>query len=398
MEALMFLIRLLRNLLGYVDFKVDGGNPEKFLNLTARAGVTLWNLRREGSALCASTLKTNCKKLPPQAARAGVELTITEKKGLPVMFERHRGRWGFLAGAVLFAVIIVYFSGFVWSVEISGNSAVSTRDIQYALNGLGLSPGVRMDTFNAKNLEQQALMELPGLSWMHINLDGSVAKVEVGERTQEPEIVADDRPCNIKASQTGQIIRIQVYEGVTALKVNDTVRQGELLVSGVVEEPKTCITRYLHARASVIALTKHKLTVTVPYNSTQMQDTGKTVKKYTLNFLNLQIPLYRAEPDGSYRRMVYKSPLTIFGARLPVSLKTTVFYEYRNTPVILSKQQAFAKAEALIAQKEKTELSGVKVKNKTYAKKAGGNVLTLTGDYDCEEDIGVTQEVTFGVK
>jgi similar to stage IV sporulation protein len=398
MEALMFLTRLLQILLGYVIFKVEGGNKEKFLNLSARAGVRLWNLHHDGLAFCASTLASNYKKLLPEAKKAGVCLSIISKKGVPVAFERHHKRLGFLAGFAVFIALIIYFSGYVWTVEISGNKAVSSREIQYALSDLGFSAGVRRDTFNLKNLEQQALMKLPGLSYMHINLDGSVAKVIVGERSQRPEIVPDDRPCNIKASQTGQIINMKVYQGVTTLKKNDVVQKDELLVSGVVEEPKSGITRYLHARAEIIALTKHQLVVKVPYKTTEMQDTGKVVKNYALNILNLQIPFYRSEPQGDYRRMVYKNPLIIGGVELPVSTSVTVFYEYHETPVVLSKQQAAQKAKALMTQKENTELSSVTVKRKTYTQKADSSSFTLTGNYECEEDIALTQEVRFGQK
>lgn len=391
----MFFVRLIQKVLGYINFKIEGGNLEKFLNLTARAGITLWNLGRDGATLYASALEKNLKILTEQAKKAGASFTVISIKGLPVKFERHKGRIGFIVGAVIFIVILFYFSGFIWSVEITGNSTVSTADIEYTLSELGLSPGVRKNSFNSKSLEQQALMKLPELSWMHINLDGSVAKVEVGERTQEPEIVADDRPCNIKASQTGQILSIQVYEGVTELKVNDTVKKGELLVSGVIEEPKTQITRYVHARAKVIARTEHQLTVTVPYKTIKTEDTGKVVKKYALDIMNAEIPFYRSEPQGNYRRLVYKSPLTIFGVQFPIAWKTTVFCEYVNTPVTLTKPQALQKAKELLAQKEKTELSGVTIKSKQYSQDAGRNVLTLKGDYVCEEDIGVMQEISF---
>jgi similar to stage IV sporulation protein len=393
----MLITRFLRIICGYVDFKADGGNTEKFLNLSARAGITLWDIHRSGTALCAKTILSNFKKLSEPAKKAGVRLEVIGKKGLPLIFKRHRGRWGFICGAALFVGIMFYFSGYIWSIEITGNKIVETREIQYTLSELGLCPGVRLGSLDTNEVEQQALLKLPELSWMHINLDGTTAKVEVGERSERPELVADDRPCNIKASQTGQIISINVYQGKAVLKKNDTVQQGELLVSGVVEEPKTLVTRYLHARAKVIARTKHELTVDVPYNTTKMVDTGKVAKRYTLNFLNVQIPFYRSEPQGNYRRMVYKSPLTIFGFELPISLKTEVFCEYVTSPCVLTKKQAEQKAKELIAQKEKTELSSVKVKSKKYTiKENAKRSLTITGNYDCEEDIAVQQEIIFG--
>jgi similar to stage IV sporulation protein len=235
----MFLTRFIQLLLGYVRFMVDGGNPEKFLNLTAREGITLWNLKREGTSLSGSTLALNYKKLLPEAEKAGVHIRVTARRGIPIRIHRHRKRIGFIAGVALFFAMLWYFSGFVWAVDINGNSVVATNEIMYTLSDLGLRPGIRADTVNLKNVEQRALILLPDLSWMHINLNGGTAQVAVGERSFRPEIVPDNRPCNVKATQTGQIISIQVYQGVTTLKAGDTVLKGGLIVSGIVQEPKT---------------------------------------------------------------------------------------------------------------------------------------------------------------
>lgn len=391
----MFLTRILQMLLGSVEFSVEGGSPEKFLNLAARAGVPMWNLRRVNGAIRGRTLRANFKRLSPLAQKAGVRLAVVAQKGLPVIFVRHKGRWGFLFGVVIFFAIIVYFSGFVWTVEITGNKAVSTREIKYVLSDLGLYPGVRMDAFNHKVLAQKALNELPGLSFMHINLDGSVARVEVGERARQPEIVPDDRPCNIRAAQTGQIIGLEVRDGVAKLKLHDTVQKGELIVSGVVEEPKTLITRYVHADAKAIARTRRQLSVTVRYKTTALRDTGKTVRRLRLNFLSLQIPFYLSVPQGDgWRRMAYKSPLVILGRELPVSFTTAVFYRCERVPVTLSKSQAQEKAKTLLKRQESIEFAGAVIKSRQWAFKAGPDALTLTGSYICEENIAVCQEIT----
>jgi similar to stage IV sporulation protein len=395
----MFLTRLLQMLLGYCVFTVEGGSPERFLNLAAHAGISMWNLRRvndglRGCAMQGCTLHRNYKRLSPYTQKTGVRLTLTAQKGLPFVFARHQGRWGFLFGFAMFLAIIVYFSGYIWSIEISGNRAVSTREIQYVLSDLGLSPGVRMDDFDSKTLEQKALLKLPGLSFMHINLDGSVARVEVGERARQPEIVPDDRPCNIRASETGQLVGLEVYKGVAMRKIHDTVLKGELVVSGVVEEPKTLVTLFVHAEAKVIARTRRQLSVTVKYKTTALQDTGKIVKCSRLNFLSLQIPFYFKEPQGSWRRMVYKNPLTVLGKELPVSVTTAVFYSCKRVPVMLTRQQAEKKAKTLLTRQEKTEFAGAAIIKRKWGLKAGPDAITLTGSYICEENIALSQEIT----
>lgn len=388
----MFLTRLFQLILGYLRFKVDGGSPEKFLNLTAKEGITLWNIKRDGSGICANTLISNYKKLMPAAERSGVRIFVLKRTGLPVKLEKHRRRYGFAAGTVFFILMLWYFSGFVWNVQIVGNSKVETREIQYTLSDLGLKPGIRAGSINITKVEQEALIMLPDLSWMHINLDGGTAEVKVGERSQRPEIVPDNLPCNVKASETGQIIQIQVHQGKAAVKAGDTVLKGGLIASGVILEEKSGITRYVHARAAAIARTKHKLSVTVPFKTTEKVNTGKIIKKYKLNFIGLEIPFYRNVPAGSFNRTVYKNMFTVGSVQFPVGITTYVFTEYREAPVVLTKKQAEAKAKALIAEKEKTELSNAKIAKKAYNEKCDSAGITFMGAYDCEENVAYEEE------
>ena len=63
-------------------------------------------------------------------------------------------------------------------------------------------------------LEQAAMVKLKDVSWMSINLQGSVASVELKERDVPPEAVPMTEPCNLKASYPGQVVRLEVISGV----------------------------------------------------------------------------------------------------------------------------------------------------------------------------------------
>lgn len=392
----MFFIRLIQMFLGYTNFRAYGARCEKFLNLAAKSGILLWNLKRDETDLIGCVLSSKYKELIKIAAKSGVAVTAEKRKGLPAYLGKLKRRLGFVVGAALFAAVMIYFSGFVWSVKVTGNSTVSTREIMYALDDLGLSPGIRKNTFDRKSIEQQATLKIPELSWLHINLNGCVATVKVGERSKRPEEVPYSKPCNIKALETGQIIKIEVYEGRAVLKKGDTVKKNELIVSGVMEEPQTTITRYVHAEAKVIAETSHRISVTVPLENTVIKDTENEIKKYSIDFLNISAPLYFNIPHGSYRRLVYKSPLVIAGNKLPISFRTTVFSEYKTGKVLLSREQALKKAKNELTTKEKSEFSGMTVKSRVYRRKNSSNCVTVTGDYKCEENIAVSSEVKIG--
>lgn len=393
----MFFTTILHKLRGCIDIKIEGGLPEKFINLCTKNNINIFKLHKDELGYYATTFMDCEKKLEPLAKKSGVKISIEKHKGMPYVFLRYKKRFGFYFGVVLFLFIIIYFSGFIWKVEVHGNSTVDTREILYALSDEGITPGVKIGTFDLKEAEQDVILEIPKLSWLHINLDGNVAKVEVGERTSQPELVADNIPCNIIASDDAQIVNIQVYEGTTKLKPNDTVLKGEVIVSGVIEEPKTLITRYVHSRADIVARTNHELSVSVPLNSSTISDTGKVKNIYTSDFLNVHIPLYFSTPKGNFRRMVYKSPLVIFGNELPIGITTTSFVEYNKTPVVLTKEEALEKAKIEIEKKEKTELCTCDVKSKNYTQKLENDVLIYEGNYVCHENIGLCNEISLQI-
>ena len=51
-----------------------------------------------------------------------------------------------------------------------------------------------------------------------------------------------ETPCNIKAAFSGQILRIEVYEGTAVAKVGEAVVEGQLLISGMVEDTNKNVT------------------------------------------------------------------------------------------------------------------------------------------------------------
>ena len=79
----MFMLGIIRYILGYVYFSGDGGNIEKFLNSASQSGIMLWNTRLKAGVLHACTLAKKYKHLYPLAVSAGVKLNVTRCVGLP---------------------------------------------------------------------------------------------------------------------------------------------------------------------------------------------------------------------------------------------------------------------------------------------------------------------------
>lgn len=382
----MFFLRMIQFLLGSVRFAADGGFPEKFLNFAAREGIMLWNIRRRGTAVEASVLRRRYARLAPLAVRSGVRLTVLRREGLPARAAKYTRRRGILIGTVFFLAFLWFFSSFVWTVEITGNTSTPTGEIEQVLDDLGLRPGVFLLLINKKAIEQQALLRLSDLSGITINIRGTDAVVKVRERTWPPDIVPADTPCNVKASRTGQVIDIQTFAGQPLIHDGDSVTAGEVLISGVVED-KTGGIRTVHASGKAIARTSRELTVTVPFSATEVREAGSAFSRHTVEIFNFRIPLYWGTPRGRFRQTVEENGLRVFGLRLPFGVETRRFQPLREETVTRTPAQAKQLAAQQLAAQEKTELAGAKILTKTPVEKQEAGSYTLTMQYTCEENI-----------
>ena len=124
-----------------------------------------------------------------------------------------------------------------------------------------------------------------------INLVGGVAEVDISERQEGEEIVESNEPCNVVAARGGQIVRMEVYDGQRVRQNGETVKKGDLLVSGVVANSKNK-TILRHAEAKVLAEYSQSHEVSVPLTQTLKVPQGGMENYRYLNIGPLRLPLF----------------------------------------------------------------------------------------------------------
>ncbi|MDR3313859.1 MAG: sporulation protein YqfD [Oscillospiraceae bacterium] len=284
----MLIIRLLRFFRGYVRFRATEGFPERFLNLCNRQCIPVWDVLFRGGALAGCTSIRGYKAMHACAARSGAVLGIEKKCGLPFLLHTYRRRAGLLLGLALFLCGLRLLSGMVWSIDVTGNQAVPKEQILAALTAQGLRQGVAVKRLDAKRMGEDALMALPELSWLSLNIRGSTALIEVRERLPEADRTAP-APQNIVAAKAGQLAVLEVYTGKPQAKAGQAVPEGALLAAGMVENLDGSV-RLVAASAYAVARTPLSLEVRLP-RAAAAGTPVRTRTRYTLHLLWLRIPL-----------------------------------------------------------------------------------------------------------
>lgn len=369
-----------------VYVECEGGFPERFLNEAAARGIPLWDITRREISLFYRCRASDYRALRPAARAASVRMHVVKRWGLPFLLRPFRLRWGAAVGLLLFVAVLQLLSSRVWVVQVRGNERVSEQAIREVLRPLGIYEGTTVAAADIPQLQLSALQQLPDITWLTVNFEGSVATVEVKERQETPPH-ATGAPANVVASCDGVVLSVDAVTGQAMVKVGDAVTTGTLLISGVMDSKVG--PQLKHAEGTVRARTVRTVTVTVPFEETVASPAPRTVTQPCLRFLNWRIPLYTAgEVEGDYTTTTENHLLHADGKELPVGLELTrLTFEdtvvHRRTPE-QAQQEAHRRAEEQAASWG----DGVTIEGEERSEQQQADGWTVTVRYTCVESIG----------
>lgn len=389
----MIFIFIIRWFCGYVCFRAKGGFYERFLNLCAANGITVWGVKYKNGTLHAKMSRKDYKNVLPIARRAKTQLKIVSKRGLYSRAAKYRGRYGLAVGFLAFILILRLLSSVIWNININGNKTVSDKTILAQLNDIGIFEGVFASSIDAENARQQLLISCPELSWCAINIDGCIANVDVKETAEKKLEAKTDYPANIIAKRGGTIMSIRAYYGAPSVSIGEAVAKGDILVSGTMENKYGGI-MYCEARAEVIAQTVHKLSVTVPFNQQRKVDIAKPQTRKILTLFGAQIPLFFGKVDEPYTVKRTHTVPEINGKRLPFAMDTATFIRQKIENYTIDSAKAKIIAKAQMENKSKKELGSILKKQLNEIITKNNDGITLTAEFLCEENIAESKKIS----
>ena len=391
--------RAMNYLRGTVTLTAQGLFPERLLNLCAQEGVPCWGVEwADSRTLRLTTFRQKLPQLRRLAQRAGCEIAVEGRRGLPDFLGRFRRRYAFLMGLALSLLAVCVLSRFVLTIDVTGNETVSTARILSQLRQEGVRPGVYGPGLDRKAIAQRALGELEELSWMSINLYGTRLEVVVREAVPSPEMVDDEGYYDVVARADGIITQVEPLAGEAAVQEGDTVAQGEVLISGLVSIQPPVYSdqpvRYYqtHARGRVYARTWRTLEAAIPLTAQVKRYTGEERTLWSLQCLDLRLDFYKNSsiPGEDYDKITTVHQLTLPGSRsLPMMLTAQRCRAYDTQTVPLNREAA----QALLEERLFAALQGQigaegQVIRTDYTARVSGDQLRVTLTAECREEIG----------
>ena len=389
----MFLLKLIRYFRGSVRFTASGAFTERFVNLAARAGIPLWDFGRRGEVFSATADAAGYKKLRHIARKTNVKMQIIGKRGMPFTRHRYRHRLGVPLGVLVFAGFLFTMSMFLWRVEVNGLEDLPESRILTAFEELGVRPGSLRARIDVRDVERRALMKVPELAWVALNIDGSTATIEVSERVLPPAIIDASDPCNIIAAKSGQILELRVFEGQRMVELGFAVEKGDLLISGITQD-KFEQNLFRHARGEIIARTSHEISLSVPLIQEEYIPTGEIKNRNYLEAFALTLPLFLPiKIDGFYYVERETSPLVLFGSPLPIQIHRRSYHIMQRSERLLDEAAAKELALRELIAIEKIELDGAEILSRDMSGFISENAFHLNAKYDCIMDIAEKRKI-----
>ena len=383
------LVQLIRFFRGYVDFTASGKFPERFLNITSRYGINLWNAKPSKHSINASMYISDYRKIRLAAKKSGVKTRINEKHGLPFFVNKYKPRIGIPIGAAAGIILIIVLSNFIWSVSITGAQTVSETKIKQVLSENGVKTGGYKNNLDVQKIERDTMLEIDEIGWMSVNLTGNIASIEIKEKAQKPKIDSSTTPCNVKAKCDGVITDIKAKKGNVQVKKGSGVAKGDLLVSGIIETKMNTL-QYVRANAEVFADVVYQKETSIKSEYEYTFLSGEKTDRNRAFLLWLEFPCSMS--FSSYENSVFSENsknVICNDVVLPLGIKTSTQSNLESVEKKLTK----ADAEKIFMNDLLLYEAFEKPKSKVVSRKVN---INKTGDeYRCETDYIFNENIAY---
>ncbi len=389
----MLFIRILNFLKGYLIITASGRFTERFINICVRRNMTMWDVKSENGVIIAKLSASDFFKIRDVARITSTSVRIKRRIGLGFLCRRYRNRWPLIFAVILFTAIIYYTSTHVMSIEVTGNQRIPTDKILDELNQTGLKTGIKAEDIVPDQIRNQIMIMDEDVSWLGVNVRGSRVYIEVAERIDSESIPHETgEPCNVVAAKDGIISSMQVKQGQTMIKKGDGVREGDLLVSGIMDSTYGGF-RTVHAYGEIWARTEYSASADYPlvYTKREYSDNVKTF--LGLDLLGNCVDLFsRKHIDDSRfeeRSTNYVYKTNIWGRDIEIGAKRYDFVGYDTVEIHRTVSEAVEEAETELTKQVEAEVPGsAKVVSKnTDHNIVSGETVRVTVTWYCDENI-----------
>lgn len=367
--------------------RVEGLSLERFLNIAAQAGVTVYDVQRVSYTVLHAALSAHGYRRLRGVVPEKYGVTLLKKAGVPFGVKRVSARKALLIGLAALGAAVFAASLFIWDVRVTGLETRDALKLARELKDLGVFAGAYKGGVETARIETRLMIDHDEFAWVNLRFRGVVAEIEVVPAEPAPELVDDSRPCSVVAAKDALIERVTALCGRAAVAEGQTVRAGDVLISGLIWDEG--LTRLLvAARGEVVGSVWYQASAGAPVYEDARVPTGRTQTQRVIaigaDTAAVDAPCAFAEYDTRVTGTYY-----VAGLYLPVKIVTLEHSEMtlQRRPAALPKLRATLEESAFF-DAERLVPGGAEVVGHETVFEVKDGVLTATVYVQTREDIG----------
>lgn len=313
---------------GRVIVEINILRPEKLLNILWSEAINIINVKRIDAATIRITIDySDYKDVVVIVKKLNGKCKIIGSKGRLFLIGKLKSKFFLSIGGGIFIILLLYFSTFVWSIEITTKQNVSPYEIRQQLYSLGIKPGISKKSIDFKEIEKKLESINSDILWLRARVEGSTLKIAIEEKVNPPKI-KERKYGNLIARMDGEVSRVYAFSGRSTVHAGEYVHAGDVIIEGIngkEEEPYEVI-----PDGVVMANTFYEKSMVTQINGSEMKRTGEKDSDIYLSFFGKKIYLKKAIKDFKEYDKIEESKKII---------NKVNYYEKKEFPIELSKEE-----------------------------------------------------------
>ena len=320
------------------------------------------------------------------------QVKIIKKYGNLKIFETIKKNLFILIPILLSTIFLYFLSNIIFSVDVIYNDKEVVKTIEKELSKYGIEKyKLKKNYMYLDKIKDEILKNNKDtLEWLEIIEDGTKYIVKLVERKQEKKEQSYEYQ-SISSAKDSIITSIKAYSGEKIKEINDYVKKGDVIVSGIMTKPDGSLI-YEKAEAKVYGEVWYKIDIEYPYVYKEEKVTGKSKEVFVINFLNKKIPIFSY---SKYKKFKVKSNNIIENNLLPIAISKEKQYEVIVKEEIYTWEEAISNAIEVAKKKlldNNSKIINI-IKIEILNKEAIGSKVKLNLFVSVEEDITQIIEV-----
>ena len=374
-----------------IGCEILSADPSGILRMLLNNGIVLQDMEFADALTIRFYVPWRQYKLLCRLAESrGGKVRVLVRRGIIWQLLQISRRPVLLVGILIMLALSLWVPTRVFFVQVEGNESVHTNQILEQAARCGIGFGASRRQVRSEKMKNALLSQIPQLQWAGVNTYGCVAVISVKERTVQQTTLDSAVVSSIVSSREGVIRTLTVTKGIAQCQVGQTVKAGEVLISGV--SAVGDIQRAGVAEGEIFAETLRDLVAYAPTQYALRTENTQTSKKYGLIIGKKRINFWNNSgiSHSSCVRIYLEHYVTLPGGfRLPIG-----YYVDEHTCcriVSCEGREAGDDLQKFMRDYLRSIMIGGQILSETYLQTEAGGFARLDGRFQCLEMIGITR-------